>query len=52
MLRKAVGQRQQVNCGRFIVSDAYRNILVRHHIALEAYARDVGVLRAGESGAE
>ena len=52
MLRKAKGERQQVDCGRYCVIDAELNALLWHHVDLEAYARDLGVLRADETVAE
>ena len=52
MLRKARGERHQVDCGRYYVIDPYKNALIRHHVNLEAYARELGVLRENESLAE
>ena len=52
MLRKARGERQQVDCGRYYVIDPYKNALIWHHLNLEAYARDLGVLRLHECVAE
>ena len=52
MLRKSRGERQEVDCGRFYIIDADRNLLLRHHVDLERYARELGVLRAHESVAK
>ena len=52
LLRKARGERQQVDCGRYCVIDAELNALLWHHVNLEAYARELGVLRENESMAE
>jgi hypothetical protein len=52
MLRKARGERQQVDCGRFYVIDTNLNALLWHHVDLEAFARELGVLRAHESVAD
>ena len=52
MLRKARGERQQVDCGRFYVIDTNLNALLWHHVDLEAFAREFGVLRINESVAE
>ena len=49
MLRKARGERQQVDCGRFYVIDTNLNALLWHHVDLEAFARELGVLRADET---
>jgi hypothetical protein len=48
LLRKARGERQQVDCGRCYVIDAEVNALLWHHVDIEAYARELGVLRAHE----
>ena len=52
LLRKARGERQQVDCGRYYVIDAEVNALLWHHVNIEAYARELGVLRAHEVVAE
>jgi hypothetical protein len=52
MLRKARGERQQVDCGRYYVIDAELNALLWYHVDLEAFARELGVLRAHEIVAE
>jgi hypothetical protein len=52
MLRKTRGERQQVDCGRYCVIDAELNALLWHHVNLEAYGRELGVLRVNESVAE
>jgi len=52
MLRKARGERQQVDCGRYYVIDVYLNAHIWDHLNLEAYARELGVLRAHEVVAE
>ena len=48
MLRKARSERQLIDCGRFYVIDTELNALLWHHVDLEAYARELGVLRAHE----
>jgi nitric oxide reductase activation protein len=52
MLRKTRGERQEVDCGRYYVIDTNLNALLWHHVDLEAFAREHGVLRAHESVAE
>lgn len=52
VLRKARGERQQVECGRYYVIDAKLNALLWHHVNIEAYARELGVLRAHQVVAE
>jgi hypothetical protein len=52
LLRKARGERQQVDCGRYYVIDADLNALLWRHVNIEAYARELGVLRVHESVAE
>ena len=52
MLRKARFERQQVDCGRYYVSDVYLNAHIWDHLNLEAYARELGVLRVDEFVAE
>ena len=51
-LRKARGERQQVEVGRYYVTDTNRNTDCLLHVNLEVYARELGVLRAHESVAE
>ena len=52
MLRKTRGERQQVDCGRYYVIDTELNALLWHHVDLEAFARELGVLRLHECVAE
>jgi hypothetical protein len=52
LLRKARGERQQVDCGRYYVIDVYLNAHIWDHLNLEAYARELGVLQAHESVGE
>ena len=49
MLRKARGERQQVDCGRFYIINTNLNALLWHDVDLEAFARELGVLRVYES---
>ena len=48
MLCKSRGECQQIDCGRYYVIDAELNALLWHHVNIEAYARELGVLRAHE----
>ncbi len=52
MLRKARGERQQLECGRYYVIDPDKNVLILNHVNVEAYARELGVLRVNESVAK
>jgi hypothetical protein len=52
VLRKAKGKRQQVDCGHYYVIDADLNALLWRHVNIEAYARELGVLRAHQVVAE
>ena len=52
MLCKSRGERQRVDCGRYYVIDAELNALLWYHVDLEAFARELGVLRAHEIVAE
>ena len=52
MLRKARGERQQVDLGHYCIIDANRNVLLWRNVDIEAYARELGVLQAHESVAE
>ena len=52
MLRKTRGERQEVDCGRYYVIDADLNALLWRHVNIEAYARELGVLRAHQVVAE
>ena len=52
MLCKSRGECQQIDCGRYYVIDAELNALLWHHVNIEAYARELGVLRAHEIVAE
>jgi hypothetical protein len=49
MLRKSRGEKQRIDCGRYYVIDAELNALLWHNVDIEAYARQLGVLRAHES---
>jgi hypothetical protein len=52
MLRKARGERQPVEAGRYYVIDTNLNTDHLLHLNIEAYARELGVLYVGESVAE
>jgi hypothetical protein len=52
MLRKARGERQLVEAGRYYVIDTNLNTDHLLHVNIEAYARELGVLRAHEAVAE
>jgi hypothetical protein len=43
------GKRQQEELGRYQLKDIYRNLCVLHHVNLEAYGRQLGVLRQDET---
>jgi hypothetical protein len=52
MLRKARGERQLDEAGRYYVIDTNLNTDHLLHVNIEAYARELGVLEAHESVAE
>lgn len=52
MLRKLRGERQLVEAGRYYVIDTNLNADHLLQVNIEAYARELGVLYVGESGAE
>jgi hypothetical protein len=41
-------RREQSNLGDFHVVDAYRNMVVDHHVDIEALGRELGVLAEAE----
>ncbi len=48
MLRKTRGRIMQSNFGQFHVIDLRRNRILDTHVDLEAYARELGVMRGYE----
>jgi len=48
MVRQARGDRARQDLGDFYVVDAHRNVVVRQGIDLEAFAREMGVLKGYE----
>jgi len=52
MLCKSRSERQRFDCGRYYVVDTNLNALIWHHVNLEGYGRELGVLQPHESVAE
>lgn len=48
-LRTARGNREESDLGRHYIVDTDRNTITAQHINVESIARELGVLRAGES---
>ena len=48
LLKKTRGATALADVGEFYIMNPYRNVLMFHHVNLEAYAKDCGALRPYE----